>query len=59
MAAILNAILCWLRDFFGTLNDIVLDSWDSVSGNSPIPSWPHLGRAHSRRRSFPINMRGS
>ncbi len=30
MSAILNAILCWLRDFFGTLKDIVLDSWDSV-----------------------------
>ena len=30
MGAILNAILCWLRDFFGTLTDLALDMWDSV-----------------------------
>jgi len=30
MAAILSQIYCWLQSFFGTLNDLVLDSWDSV-----------------------------
>jgi len=30
MSAILNAILCWLRDLFGRFKDVVLDSWDSV-----------------------------
>jgi hypothetical protein len=30
MNSILSAILCWLQDFFYSLNDLGLQAWDSL-----------------------------